>query len=86
MLMVCFLPDRVFTQKLLDLGEEIVLLIIMMRLDKLKPGLRIANKISLVGIFDVGSLEVDGVKASNNGVVQKGHVSGSCGEKIGLQR
>lgn len=86
MLMVCFLPDRVFAKQLLDLGEEVVLLIVVMRFHKLEPGLGITNKVSLVGILDVGSLEVDGVEAPNDGVVQKGHMSGSCGKKIGLER
>jgi hypothetical protein len=59
MLMVRLLPDRFFAKQLLDLREEIVLLIVVMRLDKLKPGLGIANEVSLVNILNVGSLKVN---------------------------
>jgi hypothetical protein len=59
MLMVRLLPDRFFAKQLLDLREEIVLFIVVMRLDKLKPGLGIANEVSLVNILNVGSLKVN---------------------------
>lgn len=85
MLVVRLLPDRVFAEKLLDLGEKIVLLIIMVRFDKLEPGLGITDKVSLVCISYMRSLEIDGVEATDNGVVQKRHVSSTSGEKIGLE-
>lgn len=84
MLMMGLVPNWLVTEKLLDLGEEVVLLIIMVRLDELEPSLRISNEVGLVGILYVRSLEVDGIEATNNGIVQKRHVSGACGEEIGL--
>jgi hypothetical protein len=86
MFMMRLLPDRLFPKQFLDLGEEVVLLIVMVRLHKLEPGLGIADKVSLVRVFNMRSLEVNGIKSSNDGIVQKRHVGGTCGEKVSLQR
>jgi hypothetical protein len=85
MLMMGLVPNWLVAEKLLDLGEEVVLLIIVVRFDKLEPSLRISNEVSLVGILHMRSLEVDGIEATNDGIMQKRHVSGACGEEIGLQ-
>ena len=85
MFMMGLLPNRLFAKQLLDLWEEVVLLIVMVRLHKLEPGLRITDKVSLVGVLNMRSLEINGVEASNDGIVQKRHVGGTRGEKVGLR-
>lgn len=66
MLLVSFRPDSFIAQKFLDLGKQVILLIIVMRLDKLEPSLTIPNEIGLVDILNVGRLEVNGVVAAND--------------------
>ena len=85
MFMMRLLPDRFFAEQFLDLGEEVVLLIVVVRLHKLEPGLGITDEISLVGVLNMRSLKVDGIESSNDGIVQKRHVSGTRGEKVGLR-
>lgn len=84
MLMMGLVPYWLVTEKLLNLGEEVVLFVIVVRFDELEPSLRISNEIGLVGLLHMRSLEVDGIEATNNGIVQKCHVSCACGEEIGL--
>jgi hypothetical protein len=82
--MMGLVPNWLVTEKFLNLGEEVVLLIIVVRLDKFEPSLRITNEVGFVGVLYMRSLEVDGIEATNDGIMQKRHVSGACGEKIGL--
>lgn len=84
MLLVSFRPDRLIAQQVLDLGEQIVLLIVVMRLDETEPCLRIPNESGLVLSFNIRCLEVDAVVAANDGIMQQSHVSCAGGENVGL--
>lgn len=84
MLLVSCGPDRIITQQVLDLGEQIILLIVVVRLDEAEPCLRVSNEGGLVGVLNVRGLEVDGVEATDDGVVQKTHVGCTSREEVGL--
>lgn len=85
MLLVRLSPHSFIPKQVLHLGEQILLLIVMMGLDKTEPGLRVSDKVGLVGILDMRGLEVDGVEATDDGIVEKSHVSGACRKEIRLQ-
>lgn len=70
MLLVCLVKYGLVIQQLLDLGEQRLLLIVMVRLDELEPGQGVTDEVGLIGILNVGRLEVDGVVATEDGVVQ----------------
>lgn len=70
MLLVRLGPDRLVVEQLLDLLEEHLLLVVVVRDDKLVPGQAVADEVGLVGVRDVRGLEVDAVVAAQDGVVQ----------------
>ena len=84
MLLVRFSPDLPVIQHLLHLGEQVGLLVIMVRLDKAEPRQSITDKINLLGLLNVRGLQVDGVEATNDAVVEETHMSGSGGEEVCL--
>ena len=70
MLLMSFLKDSLVLQQVLDLGEQRLLFVVMMRLDESVPGQAVADKVGLVLVGNMGSLLVDGVVAAEDRVVQ----------------
>jgi hypothetical protein len=68
-LLVCFLKYRLVFQQLLNLGEQYIFLVVMVRLDKLEPGEAVANKIGLVLVGYERRLVVDRIVAAKDRVV-----------------
>lgn len=64
--------------------EELCFFVVVVRLDEFVPCERVAYKCGFVFFFDVGGLEVDGVVAAEDGVVDVGHVRGSGCEDVVL--
>lgn len=52
MLLVRLLEDGLVLKHLLDLGEEVGLLVVVVRLDKLEPCKAVADKVGLVLVGD----------------------------------
>ena len=69
MLLVCFLEYRLVFQQLLNLGEQYIFLVVMVRLDKLEPGEAVANKIGLVLVGNERGLVVDRIVTAEDRVV-----------------
>ena len=67
--LVCFLEYRLVFQQLLNLDEQYIFLVVMVRLDKLEPGEAVANKISLVLVGNERGLVVDRIVAAKDRVV-----------------
>lgn len=86
MLLMSFSPYRLVTQNLLHLGEKVQLFIVMVRLDKTEPREGVADEVCLVCFLNMGSLEVDCVEATDDGVVQQTHMSSPHGEDVSLNR
>lgn len=84
MLLVCLLKDGLVVEKLLDLGEQGVLLIIVVRLDELKPSQGVPDKVGLVRVLDVWSLQVDAVITPEDRIVQQGHMCCACTKEVRL--
>lgn len=68
-LLVCFFKYRLVFQQLLDLGEQCIFFVVMVRLDKLEPGETVANEIGLVLVGNERGLVVDGVVTAEDRVV-----------------
>lgn len=85
MLLVRLLEDGLVLEKLLDLGEQGLLLVIVVRLDELKPSQRVADEVGLVRILDVWCLQVDAVVTSEDGIVQQRHMRCASTEEVCLQ-
>jgi hypothetical protein len=86
MFSMSLLPNVLRAQSFFDLGKQLRLFIVMMALDEAIPRHRIPNKRRLICIFDMGSLEVDRVVSSQNGVVYVRHVRRANGEDVVLTR
>lgn len=84
MLRVSLLKDFVILQEFTDLGEEVILLVVVVRLDKFVPGERVSDEICLVLLTKAYSLMPDRVVATDNAVVQQGHMGCARGEDVGL--
>lgn len=83
-LLVCVFKDGLVIEKLLDLGEQGLLLVIVVRLDELKPSQGVADEVGLVRVLDMWCLQVDAVVTSKDGVVQKRHMRCTCTEEVRL--
>lgn len=84
MLAVRLLEDCPILEQVFDLFEERLLLVIVVRLDQLVPSQGVPHEIGLVVFLNVRGLEPNGVVASQNGVVQQGHVRGAGREQVSL--
>ena len=84
MLMVRLGPHVLVVQKLLHLYKQHVLLVVVMRLDKLVPRQTVSHKVPHFRVLDVLGLVEDGVVPADDGVVQEGHVRCARGEQVGL--
>lgn len=84
MLLVRLGKDIFVVQQVLDLGEERLLFVIVVGLDKLEPGLGVSHKVCLVGPLDQWGLVVDGVVSTEDRVVQQAHVRRTGREEVGL--
>lgn len=83
-LLVCLFKDGLVFEKLLDLGEQGILLVIVVRLDELKPSQGVADEVRLVRILDMWCLQVNAVVPSKDGVVQKRHMRCTCTKEVRL--
>lgn len=84
MLLVRLSEDLLVLQQFLNLGEQGLLLVVVVRLHEFVPRQTIANKVGLVRISYVGGLVVDGIVAAENSVVEQRHVCRTGGEEICL--
>jgi len=84
MLVVRLLKNGLIVQHLLHFGKQILLLVVVVRLDKLVPREAVPDERCLVFVEDVGRLLVDRVVAAEDRVVQKGHVRRTGREDVGL--
>lgn len=85
MLLVRLVKDGLVVEELLDLGEQGLLLVIVVRLDELKPGQGVADEVGLVRVLHVWCLQVDAVVSSKDGIVQQGHMCRTCTKEVGLR-
>ena len=76
--------DAFFADSLVNGRKELGLLIAVMLRDTVMPSKTIAYKICAVGWLDAGSLLVDTVEATDEGVVAQGHVGCFNGKWIRL--
>lgn len=76
--------QALFVRRLVDGGEELVLLVMMMLRDAVMPSYTVADKLLLVGRLDARSLLIDAIEASDEGVVAQGHVGGFDGKWVCL--
>lgn len=84
MLLVCLFEDVLVVEKLLDLGEQGLLLVIVVRLDELKPSQGVADKVGLVRVLNVWGLQVNAVVSSEDGIVQQGHMCCASTKEVRL--
>lgn len=84
-LLVRLVKDGLVVEELLDLGEQGLLLVIVVRLDELKPGQGVADEVGLVRVLHVWCLQVDAVVSSKDGIVQQGHMCRTCTKEVGLR-
>jgi hypothetical protein len=69
MLFVRLLKHRLVVQKLLDLGEQRRLLIVMVGFDELEPGKTVANKVCLILVGNKGGLVIYRIVTAENRIV-----------------
>lgn len=84
MLLVRLFKDGLVLQQLLHLGEERLLLVIVVGLDEFVPDQSISDKIGLVLVQEVWCLLVDGVVAAEDRVVQERHMGCAGRKDVGL--
>lgn len=82
MLFVGLFKDSFVIQEILNLGEQVQLLVIVVRLDEFEPRQGIAHKIGLVGVAYVRRLQINAIEATKDGIVQQRHVARARDENI----
>jgi hypothetical protein len=81
---VCVYPDCRILQQLFNFWKERSLLIASVCFHELVPRQAVADEARLVNITDVEGLVVDGIVASEDGVVHVTHMAGTSSEHVFL--
>lgn len=84
MLLMRLSPHLLVGELLRHLGKQVLLLVVVVRLDELVPRERVPDKVGLVGLLDVRRLVPDGVVAADDAVVKHAHVARASREHVGL--
>lgn len=70
---------------LVEVGEELCLLVMVMLMDAVVPGYAVACEVQLVRVRHAWGLLIDAVEATDEGVMTQGHVRGLNRERVGLK-
>lgn len=70
---------------LVEVGEELCLLVVVVLMDAVVPGYAVACEVQLVRIWHAWGLLVDAVEATDEGVMTQGHVRGLNRERVCLK-
>lgn len=84
MFLVCFSPDIFRCEDLFDCWEELHFFVVMVAFHEPEPCQSVSDESGFVGILDMWCLKVDGVVASEYGVVDVCHVCCTSGEDVSL--
>jgi len=85
MFLVRVIPYAFRSHDLFHLRKQLQFLVIVVALHEAEPRLRVSDKLGLVFVGDVWSLEVYRVVATQDGVVDVRHMRSAEGEDVGLR-